>query len=45
MPLKKFLIAEENATKNLKLEHLEDQILVRGMAGAKDSILFLRSLT
>jgi len=34
----------EDANKNLHLEHLEDNVLNRGVSGARESINFLRSL-
>jgi len=43
MKFKEF-ITEEKEGKNLHLEHLEDNILNRGVSGARESIEFLRSL-
>jgi len=37
-------LTEASEGKNLHLEHLEDQIFNKGVVGARDSILFLRSL-
>ena len=45
MKFKEFLI--EGAKKegaNLHLPHIEDQVLIRGVAGAREAINFLRSL-
>ena len=43
MKFKTFL-SEATEGKNLHLEHLEDQVLNRGVAGAREAINFLRSL-
>jgi hypothetical protein len=37
-------VLTEASNKNLHLEHIEDQIFNNGVKGARDSILFLRSL-
>jgi hypothetical protein len=37
-------LSESEQNKNVHLEHLEDQVFDRGVAGARDSILFLRSI-
>lgn len=42
IPFKEHL--NESADKNLHLEHLEDQVLNRGVDGAREAINFLRSL-
>lgn len=41
-PFKEHIL--ESADKNLHLEHLEDQVLNRGVDGAREAINFLRSL-
>jgi hypothetical protein len=40
----KEFLAEAAEGKNLHLEHLEDEVFNHGVSGARDSILFLRSL-
>ena len=37
-------LTEANINKNVHLEHLEDEVLNRGVAGARDAINFLQSL-
>ena len=37
-------LTESKENKNVHLEHLEDEVLNRGVAGARDAINFLRSL-
>lgn len=37
-------LTEANLSKNVHLEHLEDEVLNRGVAGARDAINFLQSL-
>ena len=37
-------LEESKENKNVHLEHLEDEVLNRGVAGARDAINFLRSL-
>jgi len=37
-------LTEANISKNVHLEHLEDEVLNRGVAGARDGINFLQSL-
>ena len=37
-------LKESKEAKNLHLEHLEDNVLNRGVSGARESIEFLRSL-
>ena len=37
-------LKEEKEGKNLHLEHLEDNVLNRGVVGARESIAFLQSL-
>ena len=37
-------LTEANISKNVHLEHLEDEVLNRGVAGASDAINFLQSL-
>lgn len=44
MNFSEFLIESSKEGKNVHLEHIEDEILNRGVAGAKDAINFLRSL-
>ena len=34
-------LTEANISKNVHLEHLEDEVLNRGVAGARDAINFL----
>jgi hypothetical protein len=40
----KSFIAESREGKSLHLEHIEEELFNRGVAGARDSILFLRSI-
>ena len=44
MKFAQFLIEAKKEGANLHLEHLEDEILNRGVAGTRDAINFLRSL-
>jgi hypothetical protein len=44
MNFSKFLTESSKEGKNVHLEHIEDEILNRGVAGARDAINFLRSL-
>lgn len=44
MNFTKFLTESVKADKNVHLEHLEDEVLNRGVAGARDAINFLQSL-
>lgn len=44
MDFKEYLTESKNPGANLHLEHLEDNILNRGVVGARESINFLRSL-
>lgn len=44
MKFKDFLTEATKEGKNVHLEHIEDEILNRGVAGARDAINFLRSL-
>jgi hypothetical protein len=44
MKFAQFLIESKKEGANLHLEHLEDEVLNRGVAGARDAIYFLRSL-
>ena len=44
MKFAQFLIEAKKEGANLHLEHLEDEVLNRGVAGARDAIYFLRSL-
>lgn len=44
MNFKDYLIESKNPGANLHLEHLEDNVLNRGVTGARESINFLRSL-
>ena len=37
-------ITEAKEDKNVHLEHIEDEIINRGVAGARDAVNFLRSL-
>lgn len=37
-------LTEANVSKNVHLEHLEDEVLNRGVSGARDAINFLQSL-
>ena len=38
------ILSEEKSGKNLHLEHLEDEVLNRGVVGARQAINFLQSL-
>jgi hypothetical protein len=44
MKFAQFLIESKKEGANLHLEHLEDEVLNRGVAGTRDAINFLRSL-
>ena len=44
MNFSEFLTESSKEGKNVHLEHIEDEILNRGVAGARDAINFLRSL-
>ena len=44
MKFKEFLTEATKEGKNVHLEHIEDEILNRGVVGARDAINFLRSL-
>lgn len=44
MNFTKFLTESAKKDKNVHLEHLEDEVLNRGVAGARDAINFLQSL-
>lgn len=44
MDFKEYLTESKNPGANLHLEHLEDNVLNRGVVGARESINFLRSL-
>lgn len=44
MNFSQFLTESSKEDKNVHLEHIEDEVLNRGVAGARDSINFLRSL-
>jgi hypothetical protein len=44
MKFKDFLTEATKEGKNVHLEHIEDEVLNRGVAGARDAINFLRSL-
>ena len=44
MKFKEFLTEATSTGKNLHLEHIEDEILNRGVVGARDAINFLQSL-
>lgn len=44
MNFTQFLTESSKEDKNVHLEHIEDEVLNRGVAGARDSINFLRSL-
>jgi len=44
MNFKEFIIESSKEGKNVHLEHIEDEVLNRGVPGARDAINFLRSL-
>jgi hypothetical protein len=44
MQFKQFLTEASKEGKNVHLEHIEDEVLNRGVGGARDAINFLRSL-
>jgi hypothetical protein len=44
MKFKEFLTESVKEGKNVHLEHIEDEVLNRGVPGARDAINFLRSL-
>jgi hypothetical protein len=44
MQFKEFLTEASKEGKNVHLEHIEDEVLNRGVGGARDAINFLRSL-
>jgi hypothetical protein len=44
MKFKEFLTEASKEGKNVHLEHIEEEVLNRGVAGARDAINFLRSL-
>lgn len=44
MNFSQFLAESTKENKNVHLEHIEDEVLNRGVAGARDAINFLRSL-
>ena len=44
MKFTQFLTEATSSEKNVHLEHLEDEVLNRGVAGARDAINFLRSI-
>ena len=44
MNFTQFLTEATSSDKNIHIEHLEDEVLNRGVAGARDAINFLRSL-
>ncbi len=44
MNFKQFITEGKKEGKNVHLEHIEDEIINRGVAGARDAINFLRSL-